>query len=174
VVSEKERKRRFVALFESQYDYVYASLLRLGVYESDVEDVAHELFMAVYRKLDDLDESRPIKPWLLAFAARFAADYRRLARHRAGDGDSAFRSMHAASNPEDDASRAEGRSLVMRALDTLSIEVRAVFVAYEIDDLPMKDIAESLGIPVNTAYSRLRLGREQFGAACAAIRGSHG
>ena len=34
----------------------------------------------------------------------------------------------------------------------------------------MKEIAETLGIPLNTAYSRLRLAREQLSAACAAIR----
>ncbi len=171
-MSDEERKKRlFLTLFQREYDYVHRSLRRFGVFESDIEDVAHELFMAVYRKLEELDDARPAKPWLLAFAARFAADYRRLARHRATEDDATLESLPSDRTPEEEVSRAEGRSLALRALDQLSIDIKSVFVAYELDDIPMKDIAQALAIPEKTAYSRLRLAREQFAAACAAIRG---
>jgi RNA polymerase sigma-70 factor (ECF subfamily) len=60
--------------------------------------------------------------------------------------------------------RREAASLVMEALNAMPFEQRAVFVLYELDETPMKEIAESLGVPVNTAYSRLRLAREVFAA----------
>ena len=53
----------------------------------------------------------------------------------------------------------------------MPIEQRAVFVLYEVDEIPMKEIAESLGIPANTAYSRLRLAREVFAAHAQKNRG---
>jgi RNA polymerase sigma-70 factor (ECF subfamily) len=51
---------------------------------------------------------------------------------------------------------------------------RAVFVLYDIDGEPMKEIARSLGIPVNTAYSRLRLARSEFGLAVKRLRAQDG
>ena len=54
---------------------------------------------------------------------------------------------------------------MLTALDALDLDRRAVFVLYEIDGVPMDQIAASLAIPVNTAYSRLRIGRTEFRAA---------
>jgi RNA polymerase sigma-70 factor (ECF subfamily) len=44
----------------------------------------------------------------------------------------------------------------------VDLDRRAVLVAYEMDELPMKDIAASLQIPLDTAYSRLRVGRVEL------------
>lgn len=170
VSSESDRKRRLAALFEAHYDYVYHSLRKLGVYPSDAEDVAHDMFLTVFTKLDQLDERRSPRPWLFAFAARFASDYRRLARHRATEDVSQSRIAADSESPEEAASRSEKQSLAMRALETLSMEVRAVFVGYELEELSMKEVAEALAIPANTAYSRLRLAREQLAKACADLR----
>jgi hypothetical protein len=60
---------------------------------------------------------------------------------------------------------AETLSMAQLALDGLEIERRAVFVLHEIDGCPMPEVARALSIPVNTAYSRLRLAREQFQTA---------
>jgi RNA polymerase sigma-70 factor (ECF subfamily) len=54
---------------------------------------------------------------------------------------------------------------VLEALDAIDLDRRAVFVLYEIDGVTMDEIARSLGIPVNTAYSRLRVARGEFAAA---------
>lgn len=170
MTSDIDRKRRLAALFEAHYDYVYHSLRRLGVYPSDVEDVAHDMFLTVYTKLDQLDEARSARPWLFAFAARFASDYRRLARHRATEDASTLGNAADTESPEDAADRREKQSLALRALEMLSMETRAVFVGYELEELPMKELADALEIPVNTAYSRLRLAREQLAKASADLR----
>ena len=47
----------------------------------------------------------------------------------------------------------------------LSLEQRAVFVLYELEELSVPDIAELLGVPVGTAASRLRRARAAFSAA---------
>ena len=56
----------------------------------------------------------------------------------------------------------ERRQLVLRALDTLDLDRRAVFVMHELDGCTMPEIATVLAAPLNTLYSRLRLAREQF------------
>jgi RNA polymerase sigma-70 factor (ECF subfamily) len=159
---EDERTRLFRALFDAEYDYVYHSLRRLGVQARDLEDLAHDVFVAVYENLARYDRSRPVRPWLFAFAFRKASDYRRLARHKTALGVPDDTRAEGAPTAEDDAARREGVAIVERILETIPLDQRAVFIQYEIDEVSMQDIAESMGIPVNTAYSRLRLARATF------------
>jgi RNA polymerase sigma-70 factor (ECF subfamily) len=46
-------------------------------------------------------------------------------------------------------------------LDRLDEAQRAVFVLYEIEELSMAEIAEAVGCPLQTAYSRLHAARAQ-------------
>jgi RNA polymerase sigma-70 factor, ECF subfamily len=54
---------------------------------------------------------------------------------------------------------------VHAAIQKIPEERRAVFILAELDEVAMPEIATALGIPVNTAYSKLRLAREDFRAA---------
>jgi RNA polymerase sigma-70 factor (ECF subfamily) len=62
----------------------------------------------------------------------------------------------------------EQLELVARGLEQLELDQRAVFVMHDIDGHAMPVIARELGIPLNTAYSRLRLARRDFNAFVAA------
>ena len=56
-------------------------------------------------------------------------------------------------------------------LAALELDRRAVFVMHDIDGHVMPDIATALGIPLNTAYSRLRLARADFAVAVKRAQG---
>jgi hypothetical protein len=56
------------------------------------------------------------------------------------------------------------RALIATSLESIDIARRGVFILHELDAQPMVEIAQALGIPVNTAYSRLRVAREEFTA----------
>src|SRR5262249_19111441 len=71
------RAARFRAIYEREAPYVWRTLRRLGVRARDLEDVTHDAFMAAYRRFDDYDAARAIRPWLFGFAFRLAADYRK-------------------------------------------------------------------------------------------------
>lgn len=162
-----ERVLSFRAIFEAHYDYVWISLRRLGVSDRDREDVTNEVFFRVHGKLGAYDPSRPIRPWLFAFAVRAASDYRKLARnrHETLGGESEPLSAHPGPMPDEQAIRQEERVLVARGLDTLDLPHRSVFVMHELDHVPVPTIAEALGIPLGTAYTRLRAARQDFAAA---------
>lgn len=164
----RDRPEPFEALFRREVGYVCGVLRRLGVREPDIEDVAQELFLRVHRKLDTFDSSRPLRPWLFGFAYRSASEYRRSPRHRALplDGDAS----EAAVDVDEPGEASARRALVAEALDSLDLDRRAILVGFELDELPMKDMAATMGIPLNTAYSRLRLAREDFAKAVARIR----
>jgi len=158
-------RARFHALFTAELAWMWTTLRRLGVRPADLEDVTHDVFLSVYRKLDVYDPSRPVRPWLFAFAYRAASDYRRLARHREEPTDDVPEREAVAARGDDMLEQKEESALVHAALARVDLDRRAVLVAHEIDGTPMKDVAVALGIPLNTAYSRLRIGREELTAA---------
>lgn len=156
----------FRALFDEHYAYVWKTLRRLGVRDADLPDVAHDVFLVVARRLPDFDRTRPVKPWLFGIAHRVASDHRRLARHaRERPIDDDEDPADPAPLADEQLAKADRQRLVRRGLAALDDDRRAVFVLFEIDGAPMPDVAEALGIPLNTAYSRLRLAREDFRAA---------
>jgi len=166
-----EAADRFRAIFEAEHGYVWSTLRRLGVPVADLEDVSHEVFIRAFRRFGDFDASRPARPWLFGFAYRGASDYRRLARHRHEiSSDAASDAVDPAPSADEQLDERDKRAMLERALDSVPLERRAVFVLHEIEGRAVPDIAESLGLPVNTAYSRLRIARAELGAAIARIR----
>jgi RNA polymerase sigma-70 factor (ECF subfamily) len=150
--------------------YVWNTLRRLGVPSSDLEDLTHDVFLQVERHLDGFDTSRPVKPWLFGFAYRVASQERRRAHRRRETQGEPDESAHPDPRADERLEADERRRLVLAALQRIELERRAVFVLYEIDETPMAEIASSLGIPVNTAYSRLRAARIEFAAAVKALK----
>jgi RNA polymerase sigma-70 factor (ECF subfamily) len=106
-----------------------------------------------------------MRPWLFGFAMRVAADYRRLARHRMEASGVDVDATDPEPFADERVERRRQRAAVEAALDTLPLERRAVLVLHDLDEVPVPAIAEALGIPLNTAYSRLRLAREELRVA---------
>ena len=159
----------FRGLFEAEFGYVCRALRRLGVQSSDLEDVAQELFVIVYRSFGDYDSRRALRPWLFSFALRFAANYRRLARNRGHVSDGALRRIPVTSD-----ARMEARDVVLRALEALDFDRRTVIVMHDLEGFDAKEIAAQLGAPLNTVYSRLRLARADFRAAVEVLQSKGG
>jgi RNA polymerase sigma-70 factor (ECF subfamily) len=159
-------------LFAMHAPYVWNTLRRLGVSSPDLEDLTHDVFIQVQRHLGDYDASRPVRPWLFGFAFRIASGYRRRAhrRHETPGLSGTRDAVDPAALPDECLAAEQDRRLVLDALDGIDLDRRAVFVLYEIDGMPMDEIARLLGIPVNTAYSRLRVARAEFATAVKRLR----
>ena len=162
------------AIFDEHFDYVWTTLRRLGVRESDLEDLSHEVFLKVQGRLDDYDATRPLRPWLFGFAYRVAADHRRLARHRFEVFGAPVEAIDPVLPADARLQADEERELVEAALDKLDLERRAILLLHEVEEQPVPAIARALGIPVNTAYSRLRMAREQLATAVARLQRRRG
>jgi RNA polymerase sigma-70 factor (ECF subfamily) len=154
--------RDFEAIFQQEFSYVWRTLGRLGIREADREDLANEVFFQVYRRLPSVDFDRPLRPWLFAFAFRIASSHRRLARNRFEQSGGLPDVADAAPCADETLERRESQELVDRGLESLELDQRAVFVLHEIDGCAIPEIATALAIPLNTAYSRLRLARTRF------------
>ncbi|MBO6936930.1 MAG: sigma-70 family RNA polymerase sigma factor [Deltaproteobacteria bacterium] len=140
-------------VYEEHLHYVWRLLTRFGIPSRDREDVAHDVFVVVHRKLDDFDPERPIRPWLAGIAFRVALAYKR--RKMSGEIPSELPELP---NPN----RAEIRHQASQLLAKLPFERRAVFVLHELEGLTAPEISEELAVPLNTVYSRLRLARRDL------------
>jgi RNA polymerase sigma-70 factor (ECF subfamily) len=160
------------ALFREHASYIWRALRRLGVHEADVEDVCQEVFVVVHRRLRDFEGRSSAKTWIYGIAVRTASDYRRRASH--------VREVVTEEPPEgvsrDDPHAAltarEARKTLDRLLSELDDDKRAVFVLYEIEELPMNEVAEAVGCPLQTAYSRLHAARARIAEASRRLRES--
>jgi RNA polymerase sigma-70 factor, ECF subfamily len=151
-------------IYRSELAYVWKTLRRLGAPPPDLEDLAHDVFVVVHRHLGDYDPARPLRPWLFGIALRVVADFRRLRRNQREIPGERVEPVDAAPTAHERVEGQEMRDLLMKALDTLDLEQRAVFVMHDLDEVPVPEIAEALAIPLNTAYSRLRLARADLAA----------
>ncbi len=152
------------AIVEEHAAFLLRSVRRLGVAELDVEDVAQEVLVIVHRKLAQYDVRCSMRGWIFGIASRVAADYRRSARVRRERVSDLVPETPVAADQERALDRSRARALLDRALDELDEDKRAVFVLYELEGLEMQEVAEMLGCPVQTAYSRLHAARDRVRA----------
>jgi RNA polymerase sigma-70 factor (ECF subfamily) len=157
-------------LFEMHASYVWNTLRRLGVPASDLEDRTHDVFVQIHGHLHAYDAARPVRPWLFGFAFRIASQERRRAHRRHEIQGEPADAVDPAALPDAQVAKERDRRLVLDALEGIALDRRAVFVLYELDGVPMEEIARSLGIPLNTGYSRLRTARAEFAAAVRRLR----
>ena len=116
-------------LFEAEGAYVWNSLRRLGVPPSDLEDLTHDLFLEVQRRLDDYDPGRPVRPWLFGFALRLALRHRKRAHRRYEQPSTGQENVADASAlPDQQLAARQDRRLVLSALEGIDMSRRAVFV----------------------------------------------
>ena len=164
----------FRKLFEQECSYVFHSLRRLGVPVSDTPDLVHEVFIVAHRLLPTCDQSRPMRPWLFSIAFRVASDYRRMARVRRETLSEPAELADTALCADELLARRQRQRWLLEALESVELGQRAVLVMHDIDGLPMPQIAGALEIPLNTAYSRLRLARSELSVALHRIQAKRG
>jgi RNA polymerase sigma-70 factor (ECF subfamily) len=154
--------------YQRELEYLLGSLRRLGVPRPDVEDVVHEVFLVMHRRWEDYDCDRPLRPWLFGIAFRVAAAQRRRgARELPSE---AYESEALATAPDDAVAASETRGLLHQALVRVPLERRAVLLMHDVDEMPMREIAEQLELPLFTAYSRLRKARKELDSALARLQ----
>jgi RNA polymerase sigma-70 factor (ECF subfamily) len=150
----------FDAVVAEHGPYLWRVLRRLGVRSADIEDVWQETFIVVHRKLGGFEGRSQLRTWLSAIAVRVASDYRSRAYRRREQATDEVPDVGAAASQQDDLMDQERRALLDRLMAELKPEQREVVVLYEFAELPMQEVAEALGCPLQTAYSRLHAGRK--------------
>lgn len=157
------------AIYAERARFVWLTLQRLGVRRADLDDVCQDVFVTLQRKLPEFDQRNKIQPWLFAICAHTASNYRRLARFRLevttgrmSADDELNPAAPAYRRPDQEASDREQIAKAEAVLARMSPLKRTVFVMFELEGLSCQEIADELGLPVGTVYSRLHAARKLF------------
>ncbi len=126
---------------------------------ADAEDVVQEVFLAVHRALPRFRGESRLSTWIYRIAIRASLEHR--ARRRAIE--PLDPDVPAPSGEDAIVARDRARKLVL-ALDRLSVEHRTVLSLFAVDGLSHKEIAEILGVPEGTVWSRLANARKRLTA----------
>jgi len=160
---------RLRELIHAHFDLVWRTLRRFGVRRSEADDGAQRVFWIAARKLDAIDAGKE-RAFLLGTAYRVASDMRRSAKRRGEAPLEESELEDPAPGPDEHADRRRARALLDRVLEEMPLEVRSVFVLFELEELSIPQIALMLELPIGTASSRLRRGRDIFREAASRIR----
>ena len=174
VAHDTSRAHAFRAMYEANVDFVWRNLRRLGVPFSEADDKTQEVFVIAHRRFEDfVDRGHGPRAWLFQIALRVASDARRHRRRHPEDPDGGSAQERECIDPPQAhaVARREALDRLDRALATIDVNRRAVLVLHEIEEMTAPEIAQTLGIPLNTVYSRLRVARSELEAALAKDEG---
>ncbi len=160
----------FRSIYDEYFDFVWTSTRRLGVPVDAVDDVVQEIFVVVNARLGTVERPASLRSWIYGVVRRTVSTYHRGRRVRGAseshdpweDGASAMQP-----SPLDLTVLSDEIRLLWRLLGELGPLKREVFVLAELEEMTVPEIAEAIGVPLNTAYSRLRVARQEFNEALA-------
>lgn len=151
------------------FEFVWRSVRRLGVPEADADDATQQVFIVVARRLDVIAPGSE-RAFLFATALRVASHARRAAQRRGEVSGELPEALDAAPTPEELMDQRRARAVLDAVLEELPLDVRAVFILFELEEMTQAEIAGLLDLPQGTVASRLRRGREAFEAAIARLK----
>ncbi|MDX2244673.1 MAG: sigma-70 family RNA polymerase sigma factor [Leptolyngbyaceae cyanobacterium bins.302] len=143
----------FRLLYQRHQQRVRAILYQLCD-ASMLDDLVQEVFLRAWKGLPKFRRSAKFSTWLYRITWNVAADQRQaivkgrtqlqILNHHAPRQQNSLDMMHL-----------HYQDLVQRGLDHLSLDHRTVLMLHDLEEIPQKEIAEILEIPVGTVKSRL-------------------
>ena len=146
--------------FQRELSYVYRTLRRMGTSVFEVEDLVQEVFVALHQSWLEYDKKRPLRPYLFGIMFRIASAHQRKRKREVVFGD--IDPDDTGPGPDELLQSKQERAMVLAALERIPLPRRAVLMMYDLDEIPIREIASVLAIPLFTAYSRLRKARQEF------------
>jgi RNA polymerase sigma-70 factor (ECF subfamily) len=135
---------------------LFRYLLRLLGDETVAEDAFQQTWLQVAERIGRYDAARPFAPWLLAVARNLALDHLRRRRPESlEDVDEPAAPADANGDPFAHAAARQRSSRLAGAVASLAPLDREVLTLRFEEDLPLPQLAGTLGVPVPTAKARL-------------------
>jgi RNA polymerase sigma-70 factor (ECF subfamily) len=133
-------------------------------------DVAQEAFVRAFHSLASFRGQSAFYTWLFRITVNVATDRHRqrgaqaraFGPERVTEEDWARSTPDPGRGPEQEATRAEQRERIRRALDALPPKARAIIMLSDVEGLSYREIAEVLNCPIGTVMSRLHNARKRL------------
>jgi RNA polymerase sigma-70 factor (ECF subfamily) len=170
---QRGERQAFVVLVRRHQQVLYNFALRQLRAPSAAEDVVQEAFVRVVQNATEFKHESRFLTWAFTIVRNLCIDQARknaLRKHPSLDesrGTSEGPTLgeqlpDPKASTERNATDAELRVRIQKAVDTLPEEQREVFLLREISSLPFKEIAEITGVAENTVKSRMRYALERL------------
>jgi len=139
-----------------------------GAFASEADDIRHEVYLKLFaqrcKALESVRDARSLDAWLVTVAQNHTASYmrKRLALEQAQDervGEAEADYRYA---PDHTAIQGEVRDRIHAALGRLDDKDRLVLQLYYLYNQKYAEIAEALGMNINTVASRLMRAKEKL------------
>jgi RNA polymerase sigma-70 factor (ECF subfamily) len=153
----------FEALVRGSADRLYAIAYRILRDPDRAEDALQQTLIDIWDDLPDLRDPERFEAWSCRMLIRNA--YRVAGRERR---DASIRQISVLGSRDDGFARVVSRDEIEKGFRRLTPEHRAVLVLHYWMGLPVTEIADTLGIPLGTAASRLHHATRDLRAACEA------
>lgn len=166
----------FELIYREYFDFACRSLRLLGVSSDALEDAAQDVFSIASRRLGEFEGRSSIKTWIFAIVQGVASNRRRMQRRKHAPLEPLQPDDTAAEGPtpEAEAQAAQSVAMIQAFCDNLDEGRRALLVLGLIEGVPMRELASTLGIPLHTAYSRIRALRQSLEAYLLQHEANHG
>jgi len=148
-------------LYDRYRMLVYRTTLAITGDQDAADDLMQDVFLRLYRYIDNVDVARPIEPWLYRMSANLAYTWVKKNNRWMRRFEEFFDWLAGSNNdaPHEQAVREEEWLLLRKALQALPVSQRTVLVLYYLNDLSVEEISEIMEIPNGTVKSRLHYGR---------------
>ena len=140
-------------------------------WKADVDDVVSESFQKAFSALSAFDMTREFRPWLLTIATLTALDHLSSIQredhkkegilHKATEGDPSSAEL-TDTTPEEEIINDEVHQRLMQYIDELPSLYKDVMIKYMIEELEYEEIAQELGLELNTVRTRIRRGKQHL------------
>jgi RNA polymerase sigma-70 factor (ECF subfamily) len=158
---ESTRKAALTELVIALREPVFALCLHLVGSRAEAEDAVQETLLAVHQGLDSFRGEARLSTWVYRIAIRTAQKR----RARRGSDEAISESLpDPAPGPLEAVVARQRSARLLAALDELSADQRTVLALFAVEGLRHGQIAEVLGIPEGTVWSRLHLSRKRLAA----------
>jgi len=157
-VARHRDRSAFAALFEHFAPRLKAYLVRAGADEAQADELAQEALLTLWRKADTFDPTRATAAtWIFTIARNLRTDRFRKQWRDVPAGDDMPDTIDEAASPDETLSDAERGERVRQALRQLPPEQIKVIELSFFEDQPHAEIAQTLGLPLGTVKSRIRI-----------------
>ena len=150
------------ALYDEHAQSVYAFALNLTRNEADTRDILQELFVKLARQPGLLSGVRQVRPYLLRLVHNAAIDLMRRRATREKHAHESSRETSLIFEPAPEADEESFRKALSDAMAELPADQRAVVHLRLWEGMKFEEIAEWLGVSLNTAASRYRYGLDKL------------
>ena len=161
-------------LYNDTYRQAYQVAMQMFHDEYEACDILQDSYIKAFNNLSNLKEPSKFKSWFFQIVSNTCRDYLRKRKNNPmffsdmtyeddnGENEIEFVDESTAFSPEENVDYSETQRLVAEMIDNIPDEQRLVLLMYYIEELSIKEIAQSLEISENTVKSRMNYGKKKL------------